>query len=199
MATKCISAAILVVFCASFAGCATMREHKGAATGAGVGAAAGAVTGALIGDTRGAIIGGLAGALLGGAVGHYGYDQKKNRLQTARAYDYQPSQGPILAIEEVAAEPASAHPGETVNLRMTYAVLNPAYGTETPVTEIREIDRDGEQVGRPTVTVDRGDGTYTSTVPVHLPKKTPQGTYRVKMLVQAGDRQDSREVQFRVR
>ena len=182
-------------------GCANvMEEHRGAAVGSGVGGAVGGVMGAVIGHGTGAVVvGALAGALLGGAIGHFGYDQEKTREQTAKNYGYKETQGTVLRIESLNAVPASVRPGETVDLKMTYAVLHDSPDTKIAVTEVREITYKGELVGRPEVKVEHSDGTYTTTVPLQLPSSTQKGTYKVKAMVESQYAKDAREVTFTVR
>ncbi len=188
------------VFMMVWFGCATVEEeHKGAAVGAGVGAATGAVLGAAIGkDTKSAVIGGLAGALIGGAIGHYYYDKKKTRDETAKTYNYKPEHGTILTIEDATVSSQSVKPGDVVEIKMTYAVLNPSPEAKVSITEIREITHDGELVGKPEVRVNRSDGTYSSTVPVHLPTTAKKGLYKVKTVVQSENLKDTRELTFEV-
>jgi hypothetical protein len=182
-------------------GCANvMEEHRGAAVGSGVGGAVGGVMGAIIGHGTGAVVvGTLAGALLGGAIGHFGYDQERTREQTAKNYNYKASQGTVLTIENLKATPASVRPGETVDLKMTYAVLHDSPDTKITVTEIREITYKGELVGRPEVKVEQADGTYTTTVPLRLPSSAAKGTYKVKAMVESPYAKDAREITFTVR
>jgi len=182
-------------------GCANvMEEHRGAAVGTGVGGAVGGVMGAVIGHGTGAVVvGTLAGALLGGAIGHFGYDQERTREQTAKNYSYKESQGTVLRIENLKAMPASVSPGETVDLKMTYAVLHDSPDTKITVTEIREITYKGELVGRPEVKVEQTDGTYTTTVPLRLPSSAAKGTYKVKAMVESQYAKDAKEITFTVR
>ena len=83
-------AAIAALFVSILSGCAAqnggMREHQGAAVGAGTGAVGGAVVGGLLGGKRGAVAGGLLGALAGGLLGNYHDEQEKNLAETRRAY-----------------------------------------------------------------------------------------------------------------
>jgi len=190
--------AIMFVLCT--AGCASMQGHEGAAVGAGAGAATGAVAGALIGKGAGAVVvGGLLGALAGGAVGHYAYDQKKSREQTAKDYNYGDSQGMVLRIESVSVSPAEVSPGGEVQLSMTYAVLTPGQTSNTRITEIREITHLGQIVGKPQVQVSRPNGTFTSTVPLRLPADAARGEYIVKSVVESAGSGDVRENRFMVR
>ncbi len=200
MRSRIVSIFIIFVFLAALFSCSSVpQEHKGAATGAGVGAATGAVAGGLIGGgVRGAAIGGLLGALAGGAVGHYGYDTKRSATETAQAYNYQPASGTVLRIENAAASPATVQPGQNVDLKMTYAVLNPSPAQQVNVTETREIRFGNEVVGKPQVNVQRGGGTYTSTVPLTLPATAQKGTYTVISTVQAGGVTDTKQSTFNV-
>jgi hypothetical protein len=183
-----------------FSGCSTLEEHKGATVGAGAGAATGAVIGGLAGrNVTGAVVGGLIGGLVGGAVGHYAYDRQKDREATARDLNYDPARGTILRIEDATVTPETIYAGEQVRIKLTYAVLNPRRDAQTKVVETREITHRGQVVGRPEITVTRLDGTYTSTIPVTLPRSAPPGEYVVTNIVQAGNLTDVREVHFRVR
>jgi len=187
----------ILCFAVTFAGCGTVPEqHKGAAVGAAAGAAAGAIIGSS--STKGAVIGGLLGALIGGAIGHYAYDQRKSREETAKEHNYQSTQGTLITIEKVDATPKKAQSGDTVDLQVTYAVLTPSAGDRVTITEIREITYNGKLVGRPEVTVDRSGGTYLSSVPLRLPAEAEKGTYQVKAMIQSERAKDSREFSFLV-
>ena len=201
MKMKFIAVVLCVTVLSLPLGCANvMEEHRGAAVGAGAGGAVGGVMGAVIGHGTGAVVvGALAGALLGGAIGHFGYDQERTREQTAKNYNYKASQGTVLRIENVKVIPASVGPGETVELKMTYAVLHDSPDTRIPVTEIREITYKGELVGRPEVKVEQTDGTYTTSVPLRLPSSAAKGTYKVKAMVESQYAKDAREITFTVR
>jgi len=192
---------VLVVFMMLIGSCASIpEEHKGTATGAGVGAVAGATAGALLGSkgakTEMAIVGGLLGALAGGAIGHYAYDKKRDKADTYDKYNYDSSKGSMVRIEEADAVPATVRPGDTVDLRMTYALL----GTdrETTVTETREILYEGEIFGKPQVNVKRNDGTYSSTVPLTLPGDAKRGKYSVVFSAKTENASDSRGTSFYV-
>jgi hypothetical protein len=103
-----------------------------------------------------------------------------------------------LTIENTYVSPPTVCPGDVVDLKMTYAVLNPSPNTKTRITEIREISYRGELVGRPEVKVEQSDGTYSSTVPLRLPSNAAQGTSRVKCMVDSPNARDTRETSFTV-
>jgi hypothetical protein len=195
-AKTAITILVLAVFTTSILGCGTVpEEHKGAAVGAGAGALAGVLLG---GSTGGRVVGGLIGALVGGAIGHYAYDKQKTRDETAKAYNYQPSQGTQVIIENAQVSPQAIRGGEDVNLGTTYAVLTPSEGSQVDVTEIRRITHNGELVGNPQVTVARTGGTYTSSVPLRLPQDAKKGTYVVTTTIETAAAKDSRETRFSV-
>ena len=191
------------MFLTGIFGCASIpEEHKGAATGAGIGAATGAIAGALLGSkgakTEMAVVGGLLGALAGGAIGHYAYDQKRTKEETAQKYNYKPSEGTLIRIEDVSVSPSVAKPGDKVEMKMTYAVLGVGSGKALEISEIREIRYQGEMYGKPQVSVSRSDGTYSSSIPLTMPKDAQKGKYRVIMTVQGPALSDSRETSFQI-
>ncbi len=203
MLQKMISVIVILTFFAGVSGCTTFgEEHKGATTGAGIGAATGAVAGALLGSkgakTEMAILGGLAGALAGGLIGHYAYDQKRTQEETAKKYNYSSAQGPLLRIEDVSAVPATVKPGDTVEMKMTYALLGVGSGKEESITETREIRYEGEIYGKPQINVSRADGTYVTSIPLTLPNDANKGKYSVIATVQSPYASDSKEVSFQV-
>ncbi|MBE0425655.1 MAG: hypothetical protein IBX72_03300 [Nitrospirae bacterium] len=203
MYRKIISVAVILTFLIGVFGCASIpEEHKGATTGAGIGAATGAVAGALLGSegakTEMAVVGGLLGALAGGAIGHYAYDKKKTKEETAQQYDYKPSEGTLIRIEDVSVSPSVAKPGDKVEMKMTYAVLGVAPGKELEISETREIRYEGEMYGKPQISVSRSDGTYSSSIPLTLPMDAKKGKYSVIMTVQGPTLSDSRETSFQI-
>ncbi len=203
MRLRIISIVITFVFLSGVLGCATMEEHKGATTGAVIGATTGTLAGAVLGreghKTEVAIIGGLLGGLIGGAIGHYAYDAKRTREETAQKYNYQTSTGTMIRVEEVSAIPDTVRPGEKVDLRMTYAVLGADPNKAIDITEIREIRHEGELVGKPEVNVAHAGGTYSSLIPIFMSSNAKKGRYNVIMTVQTQNAKDSKETTFSVR
>ncbi|MGE5283475.1 MAG: glycine zipper domain-containing protein [Actinomycetota bacterium] len=197
-------AAIAALFVPILSGCAAqnggIREHQGAAIGAGTGAVGGAVVGGLLGGRRGAVAGGLLGALAGGLVGNYHDQQEKNLADTRRAYtEYTPAKGTRLKIERVRTTPTSVAPGDTVEIQLTYAVLTPREDVTVPVREDREILYNGVKVGKASVDIEREGGTWRSVVPITLPQNARPGNYRVVASVEElGGGKDIEEITFRV-
>jgi len=197
-------AAIAALFVSILSGCAAqnggMREHKGAAIGAGTGAVGGAVVGGLLGGRRGAVAGGLLGALAGGLVGNYHDQREKDLAETRHAYaDYNAAKGTRLKIEGVRTKPTSAAPGDTVEIQLTYAVLTPREDVMVPVRESRVILLNDVRVGEAFVDIEREGGTWRSVVPITLPQNARPGNYRVVASVESpGGGKDIEEITFRV-
>jgi surface antigen len=204
MYRRIVSIIVILTFFTVISGCASIPEqHKGAATGAGIGAATGAVAGALLGSsgakTEMAVLGGLAGALAGGLIGHYVYDQKNNKEETEQKYKYNPSKGQMVKIEDADVVPVMAKPGETIDIKMTYAVLGAGTGGELEIKETREIRHNGKNYGNAQVKLFRTDGTYSSSIPITLPNDAKSGKYNVLLTVKAPKAKDTKEVTFTVR
>ena len=203
MRPRIVSIILVLSLASGLLGCATIEEHKGAATGAVIGATTGAIAGAVLGKeghkTEVAIIGGLVGGLIGGAIGHYAYDAKRTREETAQKYDYQPSLGTMIRIEEASAVPNTVRPGDKVELKLIYAVLGADADKAISITEIREIRHEGELVGKPEVNVSHPGGTYSSSIPIFMPSNAKKGRYNVLMTVQTQTAKDSKETSFNVR
>jgi hypothetical protein len=126
----------------------------------------------------------------------YAYDLKRNRQETARVYDYQPSEGTLVRIEYTSVEPAKVKPGDKVELGATYALLSPSSDSDITTTEIREIRHEAELVGKPEVTVTRKGGTYFSKVPLLLPSNAKKGIYKVVTIIQVANAKDSSGTTF---
>lgn len=198
-------AAIAALFVSVLSGCAAqnggMREHRGAAVGAGTGAVGGAVVGGLLGGKRGAVVGGLLGALTGGLVGNYHDEREKSLADTQRGHaEYNPAGGTRLKIERVRTHPVAVSPGDTVEIQLTYAVLTPREDVMVPVRETREILFDGSKVGEASIDIEREGGTWRSVVPITLPRNARPGNYLVVASVESrGGGKDIEEMTFRVR
>jgi len=189
---KFLTLVVLLAFVVSLCGCATpggtyepvKSTAAGAAGGAAAGAAIGSIigaatgspgTGAWVGAATGAIAGGLAGALYA----RHMNQQMRNREAAARQYNYTPSQGVLVDVSEATATPATARPGQTVDLAMTYTILNPD-NSPTQVTLYREVRFNGQTVGQPhAVQVVNQNGTFQDRVSFAVPPNAVPGTYTV--------------------
>jgi hypothetical protein len=199
---RAISAILAVVLIATIglSGCATVQENPKTAIGAGAGAAGGALLGGLIGrNTTGVVVGGLLGALAGGAIGQYMDRQDKTATQARADTGYAPAQGNVVRVEGVTVEPQTVAAGGTVNLGATYTVLTPNATQTVQVRETREVRHNGALVANPTTEFSRGNGTFTSAMPLTLPANSGKGPYEVVTTVSVGDRSSRGMATFTVR
>jgi surface antigen len=191
---------VVLIATVGLAGCETIRENPKTSIGAGVGAAGGAVLGGLIGrGTTGVVVGGLLGGLAGGAIGYYLDRQDRTRAEAVQATAYNPAQGDVVHVERVQATPDPVSAGGTVNLVTTYTVLTPQADRLVAVRETREVRHNGALVANPTTEFTRQGGTFTSAVPITLPRGAATGTYEVTITVAAGDRLSRGTTSFTVR
>jgi hypothetical protein len=182
----------------SVSGCQTVSEHQPTAIGAGVGAASGAAIGGLATrSATGAVVGGLLGGLAGGAIGYYLERKDRERDEAAAETGYSPAQGTIVRVETTDVSPASAKAGDTVSLLTTYTVLTP-YGEPVTVRETREVRQNGALVANPSTQIQRANGTFTSGLPIRLPRTARPGTYEVTTTIDAADRTSRSTTTFTV-
>jgi len=180
-------------------GCQFTEEHPKAMLGTGVGAVGGALVGGLAGGRKGAVLGAAIGAIGGAAVGAYLDHQDKTAAQTNVEHNYQPTQGTRLEFTDVAADPATASPGATVNLVASYALMAPNPQQHIQVTETRVVTFNGETIVAPDpTTMDRTPGTWTSKLPVTLPAGAARGTYQLQVTATAEGQSTSLASNFTV-
>ncbi|HOK08230.1 MAG TPA: glycine zipper domain-containing protein [Candidatus Hydrogenedens sp.] len=159
-------------------GCQTYGEA------AGLGAALGGATGAIIGHQSGhALEGAAIGAVLGGITGLVAHDIKARRAksaeETAKEYNYQPTQGEKLLFERTEVLPNVITPGNKIEATIQYALLGTGPGGVN-VTESRTLLQ-GERViaELSSSTVNRGDGTWVSSQEFRLPSNLAPGQYSI--------------------
>ncbi len=191
MARKILAIAMVLIFGAALAGCATNGYYdpgRSAAAGALGGAATGAAIGSIIGaatgsPATGAWVGAAAGGVLG-AVGGYLYAEHRNSQTrsaqaAAQTYNYSPGAGAVVDVNRVYVNPNQVRPGGKVNLAMDYTILTP---DNVPVTSnlYREIRLGDSMVGQPYQTqATNANGTYTDQVDYVLPSNAQTGNYTV--------------------
>ncbi|MBI4644373.1 MAG: hypothetical protein HY743_11775 [Deltaproteobacteria bacterium] len=192
MARKFLVIAMVLIFGAALAGCATESGYYdpgrsagagalgGAATGAALGAIIGAATGA---PATGAWVGAAAGGLLGGVGGYLYAEHRNSQMRSAQAaaqsYNYSPDRGALVDVNRVYVNPSQVRPGGQVSLGMDYTILTP---NNVPVasTLYREIRLGGATLGQPYQTqVTNSNGTYTDQVNYGLPSNAQPGNYTV--------------------
>ena len=211
MARRILALAVILVFSISLAGCAGEGGYYAPGRSAGAGALGGAATGAALGaiigaatgsPATGAWVGAAAGAVVGG-VGGYLYAQHRNSeirssREAAQAYNYNPSQGNVVAIDRAEASPSTVYPGQQVNLGMTYTILTPS-NVPVSVTLVREVRYGGSLLGQPyQTTVSNYNGTYTDNVAYSMPNNATSGGYTVTSRVVSSYGTSQRDAYFTV-
>jgi len=193
MKKKALALSICLLFLAVTVGCGTVERHKGTVIGGAAGAGAGAVIAGVAGGNElvGALLGGLAGAVLGN------YIERQESTREATIEKYGSPTGTTLRLEEVTVVPATARPGDRVNLQMRYAVLS--NNPPTPVTEEWRINQGNESIGNTSVTQRRDDGTYVTTVPIILPADARPGTYTLQARISADGASDTETARLQIR
>ncbi|MCF6286529.1 MAG: glycine zipper domain-containing protein [Candidatus Hydrogenedentes bacterium] len=168
----------------SLVGCQTYGEAGG------LGAALGAGAGAIIGNQSGhAMAGALIGAALGGLTGIIAHDIKarkaKDRQQTVEAYNYQPSQGEVLRLEESVVSPNVTSAGSMIEATLQYAIIGTGGGTQ--VKETRRLLRGERVIGElSSKSFTRQDGTWVTTQQFKLPSNLKPGRYSLIQKVETG-------------
>ena len=189
---KILAVALVLLLSVSFMSCTTpsgtYAPAKSAGAGALGGAAAGAALGSIIGaatgsPATGAWVGAASGAVVGGIGGalyaRHMNQQTRNRAVAAQQYNYAPSRGAVVDINEVRATPTTVRPGQTVDVFTTYTILTPQ-DNPAQVTLYREVRRDGQVVGQPySVQANNQNGTYQDRVAFTVPRNAPPGSYLV--------------------
>jgi hypothetical protein len=211
MFRRILALAMVVIFGISLAGCQTESGYYSPEASAGAGALGGAATGAALGaiigvatgsPATGAWIGAASGALVGG-VGGYLYAQHRNseissQQAAAAAYNYQPSQGNVVNIDQVSASPSVVARGQQVNLGMQYTFLTDSGGPMS-VTLVREVYFHGQMVGQPfQTTVSNPNGSFSDTVAYSIPNNASPGNYTVISRVVSSYGSSQREAYFTV-
>jgi hypothetical protein len=211
MFRRILALAMVVIFGIFLAGCQTESGYyspegstaAGALGGAATGAALGAIIGAATGSpATGAWIGAASGALVGG-VGGYLYAQHRNseissQQTAAAAYNYQPSQGNVVNIDQVSASPSVVGRGQQVDLGMQYTFLTDS-GAPMSVTLVREVYFHGQMVGQPyQTTVSNPNGSFSDSVAYSIPSNASPGNYTVISRVVSSYGSSQREAYFTV-
>ena len=97
----------------------------------------------------------------------------------AQQYNYTSDRGVLVDVSGATATPNTVRPGQTVNMSMTYTILNPD-NTPTQVTLYREVRQNGQTVGQPNaVQVMNQNGTFQDRVAFTVPPNAGQGIYTV--------------------
>jgi hypothetical protein len=184
--------------------CIAQYTVSSALGGAILGAAIGALTGGGRGAAKGAIIGGVTGGVIGFAAAWNHCISLFSNLetypvadykQTALDMNYQPSQGDLVQIKDLAISPPTITPGGTVSLTGKYIVMNADPNAkdikvviERGVGGFDEKTKTFKEPSRfePTEkTIDATNRTNKLDGQFDLPDKVPAGKYKIIVRITA--------------
>ncbi|MCL2103070.1 MAG: hypothetical protein FWH25_03435 [Syntrophorhabdaceae bacterium] len=151
--------------------------------------------------TDGTLSGDLLGPLEGGFLGDYSYRKEKGLEETRQIHSEPPATTDAnVRIEAIRAVPDILDPGDTIDIRIKYAVLTPQEDMTVIVNETREILFEENRVGEASANIEREGGTWRSSVPITLPQNASPGIYRIVVSIRTPNgEKDVEEVTFRVR
>lgn len=196
---KLIAIACLLALGVTLAGCATTRPEGSPPPSTGQTTAGGAVAGAVVGGVIGALCGlipggGIAvsvarGAIAGagtglvmGAIAGFAYGKHEERIYrdqqaAAKMHNYKPEEGEKVYVETVEVNPGECPPGSCVAFNTVFTVLNDSQ-QPMPVEVTQMVLAEGKPVGKPFVEKsDRAGGSYSFSVPTHIPENAMPGKY----------------------
>ncbi|MBW1917327.1 MAG: hypothetical protein JRI57_04805 [Deltaproteobacteria bacterium] len=118
--------------------------------------------------------------------GRYQEQIKLSREDAVAKYNYCPTGGCVVRLEEVEIRPKWVKPGDSITLTTSYTILTPEK-LAIPVTISRAVRYQGQSVGQTKVTETRTpNGTWENQVDINLPPQAEPGTYTLVVKVTTG-------------
>ncbi len=128
----------------------------------------------------------------------YQEEKKMTREEAVAKYNYCPTGGCVIRLEEVQVRPSSARPGDTLTLTTTYTILT-AEDTPIPISITREMFYQGKSLGVTKAIDTRNlNGTWTQKVDFPLASNATPGIYTLVTRINTGYGRDEKSVQFSV-
>ena len=175
--------------CESITHMARSNEGKALICGGGgllTGAAVGFGCNYLTGNKAGCTVLGVSAAVVDGYFCWWKLSEKivEDYEQTVETLNYDPSQGYVVNILDFSAEPKIVRPGESVNIRVKYALMSP-----NPTDEIkyeRNITQPGENKPRTQIVTQQPgiwgtEGDYSFTIDPTVPEGKVEMTLEIKL------------------
>ncbi len=178
-------------------GCQTVP--RGAALGGALGAGTGAIIGNQSGHAgEGALIGGVVGAAAGAVASDIRARRTKSAQETAKAYEYEPSQGEVLKLESVSVLPSQVRRGNMVEASIEYALLGAPSGGAA-VRESRTLLQGGQVVAEiGTKSFTREDGTWVSVAQFKVLDSLELGEVSVQQVIETNQSRISGTAKFTI-
>lgn len=129
----------------------------------------------------------------------YQEEKQMTREEAVARYNYCPTGGCIIRIEDVQISPTTARPGYTLSLTTTYTLLT-ATDTPIPVSLTREIFYQGKSLGQTKLLSTRNlNGTWTQRIYFPVARDATPGFYTLVTRISTGYGSDEKSVEFTVR
>ena len=136
----------------------------------------------------------------GGGVRWTRYQTQKEqaREQAVARYNYCPTGGCVVRLEDVQISPSRAEKGDTLTLTTTYTILTPE-NVPIPLTISRNLLYQGKSLGQVKAMNARNkNGTYTQKIDFTLPAGAVPGIYTLVTRISTGYGQDEKMLEFSV-
>jgi len=124
--------------------------------------------------------------------------KRQAREEVVARYNYCPTGGCVIRLEDVQINPVRASKGDTLTLTTTYTILTPE-NVPIPLTISRELFYQGKSLGRvQAMNADNKNGTYVQNIDFTLPADAAPGAYTVVTRVTTGYGMDEKPLEFKV-
>ena len=128
----------------------------------------------------------------------YQTQKQQAREDAVARYNYCPTGGCVIRLEDVQIKPVRATGGDTLTLKTTYTLLTPE-NVPIPLTISRELLFGGKSLGRvQAMNAENKNGTYVQDIDFTLPADAAVGTYTVVTRVSTGYGMDEKRLEFTV-
>lgn len=125
-------------------------------------------------------------------------EKSRKREEAVARYNYCPTGGCVVRLEEVQLSPLRATPGATLTLTTTYTILTPE-DVPIPLSISREILFRGKSLSqRKAIDTNNKNGTFTQQIDITLPREATPGIYTLITRVSTGYGTDEKKLEFTV-
>lgn len=128
----------------------------------------------------------------------YQTEKRQAREQAVARYNYCPTGGCVVRMEDVQISPSRASKGATMTLTTTYTILTPE-NVPIPIAISRNLLYQGKSLGQVKAMNARNkNGTYTQKIDFTLPADAVPGIYTLVTRIRTGFGQDEKQLEFSV-
>jgi len=128
----------------------------------------------------------------------YQTETHQAREQVVARYNYCPTGGCVIRLEDVQISPSRASKGDTMTLTTKYTILTPE-NVPIPITISRNLLYQGKSLGQvKAINARNNNGTYTQKIDFALPADAVPGIYTLVTRVSTGYGQDEKQLEFSV-